>query len=80
MKKWLKANGFVIPERVKNYINTGVMITYILLTMLFITGLMGNDSAASKDDVGGMLGAWFIFTLPILFLIVGVPKENRGKK
>ncbi|EDV0588527.1 hypothetical protein [Citrobacter youngae] len=56
------------------------MITYILLTMIFILGLMGNDSAASKDDVGGMLGSWFIFTLPLLFLIVGVPKENGEKK
>ncbi|EAB4506142.1 hypothetical protein EE548_19775, partial [Salmonella enterica] len=67
-------------ERIKNHIKAGVMITYILLTMLFITGLMGNDSATSKDDVGGMLGAWFIFSIPILFLIVGVPKENGEKK
>lgn len=69
-----------MKERIKNYIKAGIMITYILLTMLFITGLMGNDSAASKDDVGGMLGSWFIFTLPILFLIVGVPKGNGEKK
>ncbi|EGJ8061785.1 TPA: hypothetical protein ACTYF4_004529 [Enterobacter hormaechei] len=69
-----------MKERIKNHIKAGIMITYILLTMLFITGLMGNDSAASKDDVGGMLGSWFIFTLPILFLIVGVPKGNGEKK
>ena len=69
-----------MKERIKNHIKAGIMITYILLTMLFITWLMGNDSAASKDDVGGMLGSWFIFTLPILFLIVGVPKGNGEKK
>lgn len=70
----------MIPERIKSYIKTGVMIIYILLTMLFIIGLVGNDSAASKDDVGAMLGAWFIFSIPILFLIVGVPKEKGEGK
>ncbi|EDZ3059001.1 hypothetical protein GV024_22530 [Salmonella enterica] len=69
-----------MKERIKDYIKVGIMITYILLTMLFITGLMGNNSAASKDDVGGMLGAWFIITLPLIFLIVGVPKEDGEKK
>ncbi|ELU9969588.1 hypothetical protein SFD26_003991 [Salmonella enterica subsp. enterica serovar Infantis] len=80
MRKRLKTIGFKIPERIKSYIKTGIMITYILLTMIFILGLMSNDSAASKGDVGGVLGSWFIFTLPLLFLIVGVPKENGEKK
>lgn len=31
-----------MKERIKNYIKVGIMITYILLTMLFITGLMGK--------------------------------------
>ncbi len=69
-----------MKERIKNYIKAGIMITYILLTMLFITGLMGNDSAASKDDVGGMLGSWFIFTLPILFFNSWCAERKRRKK
>ncbi|HBS3087888.1 hypothetical protein [Klebsiella pneumoniae] len=79
MKERLKSMGFIFPEKIKDYIKTGVIIVYISITIMFLIGLMNQDPVANKDGMGGPIGAWFIITLPVLFLIVGVPKEDGEK-
>lgn len=62
------------------YCKSGIMIVYILSTLMLIIGVMGKAPAIKPDadEVGTILSAWFIFTLPLLFLIVGIPKD-KGK-
>ncbi|EPF5079408.1 hypothetical protein ACSSUQ_004246 [Yersinia enterocolitica] len=62
------------------YCKSGIMIVYILSTLMLIIGLLEKNPAIKPDanEVGVMLSAWFIFTLPLLLLIVGIPKD-KGK-
>jgi len=75
----------ITKEKIKvfwGYCKSGIMIAYILYTLMLIIGLLGKDTSIKPDaeEVGAMLSAWFIFTLPLLILIVGIPKENGEEK